>query len=245
MEEQIVIGTPGTMLDWCFKKNAVDVKRIKLFVLDEADIMIDTQGLSCQSIRVQRLGASSQWCRIGTNEGFSAITDRSSVPSRVLPQSCQMLLFSATFKERVWAFATQIISESIIIKLREEELTLANVRQYFLVCRSRDEKYQALCNIYGSLSVGQAMIFCQVNRLESTPGKAERAQFRARRPPNEGGGAQGGLFSTSSCSSVAFLTSFGVSESTGRPGQGERVVSGSGSPSDASERGLAGLRHEP
>lgn len=52
--EQIVIGTPGTMLDWCFKRRVVDVRKITLFVLDEADIMIDTQGLSYQSIRVQR-----------------------------------------------------------------------------------------------------------------------------------------------------------------------------------------------
>ncbi|NWX76425.1 DDX25 helicase, partial [Alca torda] len=54
LEEQIVIGTPGTMLDWCFKRRAINVKKINMFVLDEADIMINTQGLSCQSIRIQR-----------------------------------------------------------------------------------------------------------------------------------------------------------------------------------------------
>lgn len=54
LEEQIVIGTPGTMLDWCFKRRVIDVKKISMFVLDEADIMIDTQGLSYQSIRIQR-----------------------------------------------------------------------------------------------------------------------------------------------------------------------------------------------
>lgn len=42
------------MLDWCFKQKVVDLKKITLFVLDEADIMIDTQGLSSQSIRIQR-----------------------------------------------------------------------------------------------------------------------------------------------------------------------------------------------
>ncbi|KFM03309.1 ATP-dependent RNA helicase DDX25, partial [Aptenodytes forsteri] len=134
LEEQIVIGTPGTMLDWCFKRRVVDVKKINMFVLDEADIMIDTQGLSYQSIRIQR----------------------------ALPKGCQMLLFSATFKETVRAFAVQIISNPIVIKLREEELTLSNIRQYFFVCRSREEKYRALCNIYGSVTIGQAMIFCQV-----------------------------------------------------------------------------------
>ncbi|XP_009326647.1 PREDICTED: ATP-dependent RNA helicase DDX25-like, partial [Pygoscelis adeliae] len=133
LEEQIVIGTPGTMLDWCFKRRVIDVKKIGMFVLDEADIMIDTQGLSYQSIRIQR----------------------------ALPKGCQMLLFSATFKETVRAFAVQIISNPIVIKLREEELTLSNIRQYFFVCRSREEKYRALCNVYGSITIGQAMIFCQ------------------------------------------------------------------------------------
>ncbi|NXC77515.1 DDX25 helicase, partial [Anhinga anhinga] len=133
LEGQIVIGTPGTMLDWCFKRRVVDVKKINMFVLDEADIMIDTQGLSYQSIRIQRPG-------------------------------CQMLLFSATFKETVRAFAMQIISNPIVIKLREEELTLGNIRQYFFTCRSREEKYRALCNIYGSITIGQAMIFCQTRK---------------------------------------------------------------------------------
>uniref|UniRef100_A0A8D0FTI2 Helicase ATP-binding domain-containing protein n=1 Tax=Strix occidentalis caurina TaxID=311401 RepID=A0A8D0FTI2_STROC len=137
LEEQIVIGTPGTMLDWCFKYRLIDVKKIKLFVLDEADIMIDTQGFSSQSIRIQR----------------------------ALPKDCQMLLFSATFKETVRAFAMRIISNPIVIKLRKDELTLSNIQQYFFVCRSREEKYRALCNIYGSITIGQAMIFCQVKRL--------------------------------------------------------------------------------
>ncbi|NXL54299.1 DDX25 helicase, partial [Podilymbus podiceps] len=136
LEEQIIIGTPGTMLDWCFKCRVVDLKRISMFVLDEADIMINTQGFSYQSIRIQR----------------------------ALPKGCQVLLFSATFKETVRAFATQIICSPIVIKLQEEELTLSNIRQYFFVCQRREEKYQVLCNIYGSITIGQAMIFCQTRR---------------------------------------------------------------------------------
>eukprot|EP00075_Anas_platyrhynchos_P014688 XP_027303941.1 ATP-dependent RNA helicase DDX25-like [Anas platyrhynchos] len=85
--------------------------------------------------------------------------------SRALPRDCQMLLFSATFKETVWNFAMQIVSNPIIIKLRQEELTLSNIRQYYFMYRNRDEKYEALCNIYGSITIGQAMIFCQVKQL--------------------------------------------------------------------------------
>lgn len=54
VEEQIVIGTPGTVLDWCLKLKFIDPKKIKVFVLDEADVMIATQGHQDQSIRIQR-----------------------------------------------------------------------------------------------------------------------------------------------------------------------------------------------
>lgn len=54
LQEQIVIGTPGTVLDWCQKLKFIDPKRIKVFVLDEADVMIATQGHQDQSIRIQR-----------------------------------------------------------------------------------------------------------------------------------------------------------------------------------------------
>ena len=54
LQEQVVIGTPGTMLDWCLKFKFIDPKKIKVFVLDEADVMIATQGHQDQSIRIQR-----------------------------------------------------------------------------------------------------------------------------------------------------------------------------------------------
>ena len=54
--KQIIIGTPGTVLDWCFKRKLIDLTKIRVFVLDEADVMIDTQGFSDQSIRIQRFG---------------------------------------------------------------------------------------------------------------------------------------------------------------------------------------------
>ncbi|EGW11134.1 ATP-dependent RNA helicase DDX25 [Cricetulus griseus] len=101
--KQIIIGTPGTVLDWCFKRKLIDLTKIRVFVLDEADVMIDTQGFSDQSIRIQR----------------------------ALPSECQMLLFSATFEDSVWQFAERIIPDPNVIKLRKEELTLNNIRQYY------------------------------------------------------------------------------------------------------------------
>lgn len=82
--------------------------------------------------------------------------------SRMLPKSCQMLLFSATFEETVWNFATRIVPDPNIIKLKREEETLDTIKQYYVSCNCKEEKFQALCNIYGAITIAQAMIFCHV-----------------------------------------------------------------------------------
>lgn len=52
IDAQIVIGTPGTVLD-LVKRRQLPVDGIKVFVLDEADNMLDQQGLGDQCIRVK------------------------------------------------------------------------------------------------------------------------------------------------------------------------------------------------
>ncbi|XP_039611665.1 ATP-dependent RNA helicase DDX19B [Polypterus senegalus] len=136
IQEQIVIGTPGTVLDWCAKLKFIEPKKIRVFVLDEADVMIATQGHQDQSIRIQRM----------------------------LPKDCQMLLFSATFEDSVWNFAQRIVPDPNIIKLKREEETLDTIKQYYVLCNSKEEKFQALCNIYGAITIAQAMIFCHTRK---------------------------------------------------------------------------------
>ena len=52
--EQIIIGTAGTVLDWATKIKVFDPSRITMFVLDEADVMIDTQGQQDQTLRIHK-----------------------------------------------------------------------------------------------------------------------------------------------------------------------------------------------
>uniref|UniRef100_A0A8C7M7H2 RNA helicase n=1 Tax=Oncorhynchus kisutch TaxID=8019 RepID=A0A8C7M7H2_ONCKI len=136
LQEQIVIGTPGTVLDWCSKLKIINPKKISVFVLDEADVMIATQGHQDQSIRIQRM----------------------------LPKECQMLLFSATFEDSVWKFAERVVPDPNIIKLKREEETLDTIKQYYVLCSDKEEKFTALCNIYGAITIAQAMIFCHTRR---------------------------------------------------------------------------------
>lgn len=52
IHSQIVVGTPGTVLDM-IKRKQLDVSKLKVFVLDEADNMLDQQGLGEQCMRVK------------------------------------------------------------------------------------------------------------------------------------------------------------------------------------------------
>lgn len=56
---QIIIGTPGTMID-LIRRKVVDVSEIKVFVLDEADNMLDKDGLGDQTLRVKKYVMSSR-----------------------------------------------------------------------------------------------------------------------------------------------------------------------------------------
>ena len=49
---QVVVGTPGTTMD-LVKRRLLDSRRIKVLVLDEADNMLDQQGLGDQCLRVK------------------------------------------------------------------------------------------------------------------------------------------------------------------------------------------------
>ena len=54
MTDHILFGTPGTLLDWILRHRVIDTKKIKMFVLDEADVMIALQGHQDQSIRIHK-----------------------------------------------------------------------------------------------------------------------------------------------------------------------------------------------
>lgn len=78
---------------------------------------------------------------------------------------CQTLLFSATYDKEVMNFASTIVSDAVVIRLRKEEESLDNIKQYYVMCSSSEEKYEALANLYGALTIGQTMVFCHVSTV--------------------------------------------------------------------------------
>lgn len=137
LDDHIIIGTPGKILDWSTRFKVFDIKRITVFVLDEADVMIATQGHQDQCIRIHKQ----------------------------LSPKCQMMFFSATYDRSVMEFAEHIVKNPIIIRLAREQESLDNIKQYYVKCADQDEKYRAIENIYGVITIGQAIIFCHVSSV--------------------------------------------------------------------------------
>jgi DEAD/DEAH box helicase len=80
LDAHLIVGTPGKVVDW-LKRRIINSKTIKVFVLDEADNMVDEGGFRANSQLIKK----------------------------TLPAKCQCLLFSATFTPEVVRFASKMV----------------------------------------------------------------------------------------------------------------------------------------
>lgn len=133
LDSHIVIGTPGKVVDW-LKRRIIDTKRIKVFVLDEADNMVAESGHRANSLLIKKQ----------------------------MPKGCQSLLFSATFPDEVIAFAEKMVynPDKILIESGPEFLVLDIIKQLWIDCQQYEGgKLQFLEDIYSLLTIGQSIIF--------------------------------------------------------------------------------------
>ncbi|KAL8697555.1 MAG: hypothetical protein Q9201_007065 [Fulgogasparrea decipioides] len=130
LKGQIIVGTPGTAMD-LIKKRLINPGAIKVLVLDEADNMLDQQGLGDQCLRVKKM----------------------------LPPKTQIVLFSATFPDYVVQYADRFAPRANQITLRHEELTVEGIKQLYLDCPTERDKYDCLVRLYGLMTIGSSIIF--------------------------------------------------------------------------------------
>lgn len=82
----------------------------------------------------------------------------------MVPRTCQIVLFSATFADNVRIFAGKFAPGANEIKLKQEELSVEGIKQFYMDCASEDKKFDVLVELYSLLTIGQSMIFCKVLR---------------------------------------------------------------------------------
>uniref|UniRef100_T1J5V7 RNA helicase n=1 Tax=Strigamia maritima TaxID=126957 RepID=T1J5V7_STRMM len=132
--QHIVSGTPGRVFDMIRRRN-LRTRAIKLLVLDEADEML--------------------------NKGFKEqIYD----VYRYLPPATQVVLISATLPHEILEMTNKFMTDPIRILVKRDELTLEGIKQFFVAVEREEWKFDTLCDLYDTLTITQAVIFCNTKR---------------------------------------------------------------------------------
>lgn len=95
-----------------------------------------------------------------------------------LPRDIQILLFSATFPEKVMRYAEAFAPNANQMKLKQAELTVKGISQMYMDCPNEREKYDILCKLYGLMTIGSSVIFVKVCSASSSIGPQLTMQTR-------------------------------------------------------------------
>ncbi|XP_045468247.1 eukaryotic initiation factor 4A-III [Harmonia axyridis] len=130
----VVSGTPGRVYDM-IRRRALRTRKVTMLVLDEADEML--------------------------NKGFKEqIYD----VYRYLPPSTQVVLISATLPHEILEITSKFMTDPIRILVKRDELTLEGIKQFFVAVEREEWKFDTLCDLYDTLTITQAVIFCNTKR---------------------------------------------------------------------------------
>ena len=133
----VVVGTPGRLLD-LIERNALNIKYVRLLILDEADEML--------------------------NMGF--IEDVEKILSET-PAERQTALFSATMPPRIRSLANRFMREPQHVNIKRDTLTLASTEQrYYLV--HENDKTNALTRLFETEPIKSALIFARTRAETAT-----------------------------------------------------------------------------
>lgn len=134
-EEQIVVATPGRILD-LFRRRLIQTANVKLLILDEADELLTI-----------------------SNEFQTTLKDIMTF----IPKS-QRIIVSATMPPDVLQFVKEITDNPKRLLMKNEELPLAGIKQYYVSLEKEQDKIMCLIDIYSNISIQQSIVF--VNRKE-------------------------------------------------------------------------------
>ncbi|CAI6373108.1 unnamed protein product [Macrosiphum euphorbiae] len=132
--QHIVSGTPGRVLDM-IRRKTLRTSNIKMIVLDEADEMLN-KGFKRQIYYIHRF----------------------------LPPNTQVILISATMPNEVLEITNKFMTNPIRILIKRDELTLEGIKHFFVAVECEEWKFDTLCDLYDSLTISQAFIFCRTKR---------------------------------------------------------------------------------
>uniref|UniRef100_A0A8C9SRL3 RNA helicase n=1 Tax=Scleropages formosus TaxID=113540 RepID=A0A8C9SRL3_SCLFO len=83
---------------------------------------------------------------------------------RYLPPATQVVLISATLPHEILEMTNKFMTDPIRILVKRDELTLEGIKQFFVAVEREEWKFDTLCDLYDTLTITQAVIFCNTKR---------------------------------------------------------------------------------
>merc|ERR1712211_187037 len=81
-----------------------------------------------------------------------------------LPPTIQVCLFSATMPPEALEITEKFMQKPIRILVKKDELTLEGIQQFHIAVEREEWKLDTLCDLYDTLNISQAVIFCNTRR---------------------------------------------------------------------------------
>ena len=76
----------------------------------------------------------------------------------------QVALFSATMAPDILDLTSKFMRDPVRILVKKDELTLEGIRQFYIAIEKEDWKLDTLCDLYETLTITQAIIYCNTRR---------------------------------------------------------------------------------
>ncbi|KAL0372011.1 UNVERIFIED_CONTAM: Eukaryotic initiation factor 4A-3 [Sesamum calycinum] len=83
---------------------------------------------------------------------------------RYLPPELQVVLISATLPNEILEITSKFMTDPVRILVKRDELTLEGIKQFFVAVEREEWKFDTLCDLYDTLTITQAVIFCNTKR---------------------------------------------------------------------------------
>ena len=130
----VVVGTLGRIYHMISEKK-INIHKLKFIVLDEADDILSD----------------------GISEKLNNIFEKA-------PSGIQVVLISATMSINVFNASKKFTHEPIKVLLKNNEVVVDLISQFYLDVEKEDLKFDTLLDLYNLVSTSQAIIFCNTIR---------------------------------------------------------------------------------
>mmetsp|Transcript_992 Transcript_992/g.2468 ORF Transcript_992/g.2468 Transcript_992/m.2468 type:complete len:387 (+) Transcript_992:431-1591(+) len=130
---QVAVGTPGCVLDMITRK-VLKSDKIELLIIDEADEVLAR----------------------GFGEQVNLIL-------ALLKDNVQLSMFASSMPKEVTKLAAKFMTDPIKVLVRNEEMILEGIRQYYVAIELEDWKFDTLCNLIDAGDYSQMTIYVRTD----------------------------------------------------------------------------------